>query len=500
MFEDRDRSAWAAGGRRESYERLLAGAVAHRFDAILVWRLDRLVRSPAEFERIWAICQASGTAVISATEPIDSSDPVGVAIVRLLVTFAGLESDVKSIRLRAKNRELADAGLPPAGPRRFGHTAGFSEVVEAEAALIREAADRTLAGESTTAIVADWSARGVVGVTGRPWSRSGLRSMLRSRRLVGERTYRGEVTAEACWPAILDPVTAARVRNQMAGLPGGGHRRPSPSLLGGRVRCGICSTPMHSRGRHDEPRYVCPPPRGCGRISIDRPALDGWVTAAVLTRLEARSPANHRTATDRRHADELISALDDQAERLEELNRRYYVTGEITYPEWVRTRDDLLDLTAERLPSPSAQPLPPGFPAGRRVGEARQLWFELSPQTRRSVIGLELSWVAIDSARSHNGVWYPDRIKPRWSHPDPPGVATDPERDRARRLRGRRRVVSERGQASLAVSLTAAADDLGVSRDTLRSLIRAGTLHTLGTRPDRVMPAELRACVDRCRI
>jgi DNA invertase Pin-like site-specific DNA recombinase len=161
VYADEDRSAYRPGVSRESYERLLRDAVSHRFDAILVWRLDRLARSPSDFERLWSLCRTSGVALVSATEPVDSSDPVGVAVIRLLVTFAGLESDVRSIRLKAKNREVAEAGLAPWGPRRFRYSAGFTEVVEEEAALIREAAHRVLHGESPTAITREWRARGV---------------------------------------------------------------------------------------------------------------------------------------------------------------------------------------------------------------------------------------------------------------------------------------------------------------------------------------------------
>lgn len=54
VFADVDRSAYLPGVVREGYERLLAAASGRRVDAVLVWRLDRLVRSPAEFERLWA--------------------------------------------------------------------------------------------------------------------------------------------------------------------------------------------------------------------------------------------------------------------------------------------------------------------------------------------------------------------------------------------------------------------------------------------------------------
>lgn len=319
----------------------------------------------------------------------------------------------------------------------------------------------------------------------------GVRSMLPSRRLVGERTYRGEVVATGCWPQILDNLTAAQVRNQLAGQPGGAQRRPSPSLLQGRVRCGRCGTPMHSRGRQDLPRYVCPPPRGCGRISIDRPALDAWAKAAVLARLEARAPANHRMAADRRLADSVIvQCLDDQTGRLEELNRRYYVTAELTYPEWVRARDALLATTEEAVTAVGPQESLRGFPPGRRLAEAGHLWDQLSPGARRGVIGTELAWVRIAPARAHNGVWYPDRIQPHWHRPAPAGTAMDS--GRPRRLRGRR--------DTEALSAAAAGRSLGVGETVIRRLVAAGALVPTDGQPRRFTPAALDACIENSRI
>lgn len=433
VFEDIDRSAFSPSVVREAYERLVTEVAAGRLHGVLVWRLDRLVRSPAEFERFWSVCQRWGVAVISATEPVDSSDPVGVAIVRLLVTFAGLESDVKSIRLAAKNRELAEAGLPPAGPRRYGYTPGHTEIVESEAALIREAAERVLNGESVYVIARDWRDRGVLGIRDRPWTVTGVRSLLRSRRLVGERTYRGEVVATNCWPAILDPLTAAEVRNHLAGRPGGAQRRPTMSLLQGRIRCGLCGTPMVAAGRRDEKKYVCRAPRGCGHVCIDRPTLEAWMVERVLARIEARHPKNHRQPWRRQDTNAAVRALDAQSDRLVELNRRYYVTGDLSYPEWVKTRDALLVVTEQQLARTARVRLPRGYPPSRRLGEARQLWDQLSVQTRQGVIATELIWITIDPAPCRNGIWYPTRIRPNWTLPDPPGAQLPP--GRARRLR-----------------------------------------------------------------
>ncbi len=102
-----------------------------------------------------------------------------------------------------------------------------------------------------------------------------------------------------------------------------------------------------------------------------------------------------------------------------ELNRRYYVT-DLSYPEWVRARDDLLSMTEQQLAAPTTG----GFPAAtHRVGDWRTPGRSgaVTAMLIAGVIATELCWVTIAPAPSHNGVWYPERISPHWTLPDPPG-------------------------------------------------------------------------------
>ena len=101
VFCDVDLSAFDRKVSRPAYEALLHRVAVRGVDAVVVWRLDRLMRRSAEFERAWEILERAGVALISVTEPIDTSTATGLAVVRLLVTFAGLESTVKSQRVSA---------------------------------------------------------------------------------------------------------------------------------------------------------------------------------------------------------------------------------------------------------------------------------------------------------------------------------------------------------------------------------------------------------------
>jgi hypothetical protein len=108
--------------------------------------------------------------------------------------------------------------------------------------------------------------------------------MLCSPHLVGDRTYKDQVVAAGIWEPILGPLTSAMVRNLLAVSVGGKRRQPQAPLLTGRLRCGLCQRVLTSTGN----RYLCKPPRGCGRVSIIKNDLDRWVTTQLLWRLRRR--------------------------------------------------------------------------------------------------------------------------------------------------------------------------------------------------------------------
>ncbi|MDQ3569082.1 MAG: recombinase family protein [Actinomycetota bacterium] len=113
VYEDVDVSAYQRSIRRPAYEAMLADVAAGRIEGVLCWKLDRLVRRPVEFERFWSVCEQADAIPASVTEPIDTSSELGLALVRILVTFASLESATIGVRMRAKHRQLAEQLQPP---------------------------------------------------------------------------------------------------------------------------------------------------------------------------------------------------------------------------------------------------------------------------------------------------------------------------------------------------------------------------------------------------
>ncbi len=402
VFRDVDRSAYRSGVLRPGFEAMLAELTRGGVDVLVVWKLDRLTRRSRDFERVWSVCEDHRVALASVTEPVDTTTPIGLAIVRVLLTFASVESTVKGERLAARFREKATRGLPhEGGVRPFGHSRDRSEVIEGEAVLLREAAQRIIHGEGVVAIARDFRARGVVGSCGVPWTHTGMRSSLLSARMVGDRSYRGDVVARDCFPAILDRNTHELVRHILDDTPK--RARPSRSLLQGLLRCGLCGQHLTAAMSSKKSLiYKCagsPYGQGCDRISISRPLVEDLLVRAVRDRLRRRSMRRQRAEPS------------DPTGRLRELNRAYFVAGALSRAEFYATRQTLLSDDDDRADRWNIHPdIPPGA-SGR---ELDRRWDELTRSAQRALLEAFLDRAVVAPAPVRGGGFQPERVHLHW--------------------------------------------------------------------------------------
>src|SRR6266511_3723657 len=291
VYADNDLSAYS-GKSRPAYRRMLNDMKQGDRDAVLFYHQDRLVRQPRELEEFLDVCAAAGvTDVNSVTGEFDFANDSHVFVVRILAAHANMESRDKSRRIRRKHQELAEHGkVSGGGTRPYGYTDDRRRKRESEAKIIREAAKRILAGESIRSVCRDLNERGVTTVTGKPWHPSGLRRVLVSARISGQREHHGEIVAPAEWPAIIPPEDTAKLRVLLDASRRGASRAPRRYLLAGMLRCHACGATLVSRPRSDgERRYVCatgPGFSGCGKTAILAAALEVFLAEAVLDRLD----------------------------------------------------------------------------------------------------------------------------------------------------------------------------------------------------------------------
>lgn len=324
LYVDNDISAYS-GRKRPEYERLLDDMNAGAIDAVVAWDPDRLHRSPKELETFIDAVEARGIAVETATAgSFDLSTPSGRAIARTLGAWARYESDHKAERIRRKHEELAERGEPIRGGwRAFGLSRDWTRLLPDEAALVREAVERILAGDSLRGIAADWNQRGIVTTTGGRWQQQPLRRMLTSARLAGLREHNGH-TVTGTWPAIVDVKTLERLR---AILTAPERRKGDPKarryLLTGFLHCSVCERRLVARPRSDKVRrYICakgPMYEGCGRTYILAEPTEQIVEAMVVDAIDSPELAEAVNGTPSNRTRELLETIREDNHRLDKL-------------------------------------------------------------------------------------------------------------------------------------------------------------------------------------
>lgn len=394
-FRDADLSAFRAGVVRPEYEDMLSRL--GEFDAVVVWKLDRLVRRFLEFARLWPMFSSHGVALVSATEPIDTSSAIGRIIVLMLVGFAELESETISLRSRAKHDELRRLGRRSGGgPRPFGHSANWREVIPSEAAWIREAAERITAGESVYGIVKDWDAQGRRTGNGKRWNAKTLRDILLQERLVGSRNGVGGQIAPILRRAEWDSV-----RSVLHSRPRGAGVTSRKYLLSGFVYCAACDIRMKAHRHAAGLRYRCPE---C-YTSIMAAPVETMLVEGVLTLIE-----NTDMPEDDDAGADMLTAIGEDEQALADLSRARYVERSITEGEFRAARDELVT----RVEQAKRRYLSRAPQAEYDRKEVRSLWGKADLLWRRQVFGSVVDRVTVRKATRLGRFFDPARVEVSW--------------------------------------------------------------------------------------
>jgi len=105
---------------RPALQRLLADIRAQKVDTVVVYKVDRLTRSLADFAKIVDIFDAHGVAFVSVTQHFNTTTSMGRLTLNVLLSFAQFEREVAGERIRdkiaaSKQRGMWMGGNPPLG-------------------------------------------------------------------------------------------------------------------------------------------------------------------------------------------------------------------------------------------------------------------------------------------------------------------------------------------------------------------------------------------------
>src|SRR5436309_2611210 len=243
-----DRAFSGASLDRPALQQLLADVRAGTIDIVLVYKVDRLTRSLADFAKLIELLDAHGVSFVSVTQSFNTSSSMGRLTLNVLLSFAQFERELIGERVRDKIAASKRKGLWVGGPVPLGYAAVDKKilVVPPEAEAVRTIFARYLQLGSVRLLAEDLDQRGIRSkprrlssgrtVGGGRFGVGALAYLLKNRFYIGEVVYRGEVHRgehehilnSALFEAVQAKLAAQAVARRC-------RLRGSPAILSGRL-------------------------------------------------------------------------------------------------------------------------------------------------------------------------------------------------------------------------------------------------------------------------
>jgi DNA invertase Pin-like site-specific DNA recombinase len=116
-YEDQGISGAKGRDQRPAFDAMLRDAVRRRFDTLMVWSIDRLGRSVLHVANALAELDAAGIRLYCDREGIDSSTPMGRAMIQMASVFGEQERSMLRSRVLAGLERIRQQGKKLGRPK-----------------------------------------------------------------------------------------------------------------------------------------------------------------------------------------------------------------------------------------------------------------------------------------------------------------------------------------------------------------------------------------------
>ncbi|MCM2414658.1 recombinase family protein [Streptomyces sp. RKAG290] len=318
VFRDCDVSGGEAPGERPGL-RDLYESLPH-CDVLLTWRADRIARSLVHFSSVVEACGAASVRLVSVEDGWDMSTTHGRFAANVLMSFAQFERELGRERAVSSQSYLRKSGRwtggrVPYGLRPIPNPEGAGKLLvrdERAVPIVRELAERIMAGDAPTRIAADLQSRGVpaprvhnstkTDPVPSAWTHKSIKIVMTSQTLLGRRIEHrtgkvicGRGGPVEFWPPVVTEAEFACIAQYFdAGYRPRRPNRPS-HWLHGVIICGVCGRKLKRSESSGAETFRClgpltAPHRG---VSIKGDILEAWFIAELRERLRDAPVVEH---------------------------------------------------------------------------------------------------------------------------------------------------------------------------------------------------------------
>ena len=203
--EHYDDPAYSGGNLdRPALKRLLQKVDAGGIDIIVVYKIDRLTRSLADFAKLVETFDTKSVSFVAVTQQFNTSTSMGRLTLNILLSFAQFERELSSERVRDKVAASRRKGKWTGGSVPLGYDAIDKKLVinTKEAETVRLIFNRYVELKVCSALIDDLNTKGIVTKRrdikvakyrgGIPFGFGSLANLMKNRVYIGEIGYQGK--------------------------------------------------------------------------------------------------------------------------------------------------------------------------------------------------------------------------------------------------------------------------------------------------------------------
>jgi len=256
---------------RPALRQLLQAIDAGKVDVVVVYKVDRLTRSLADFAKIVEVFDAKSVSFVSVTQQFNTTSSMGRLTLNVLLSFAQFEREVTGERIRDKIAASKRKGMWMGGNVPLGYAAHDRSLAidPDEAATVRQVYDLYRELGNVRLVQVETDRLGLVSkrrprpdgrvLGGVGFTRGALYKLLSNPVYAGDIVHRDKrhrglhapIIAPDAWEAVQRQLTSQAVRARGQGS------AQSPSLLAGLIvdEAGAPLTPTHANKKGRRYRY-----------------------------------------------------------------------------------------------------------------------------------------------------------------------------------------------------------------------------------------------------
>ena len=291
-----DRAFSAKTDDRPDFQRMIKDSEKHKFDVVIVWKLDRFARNRYDSANNKRILRKNGVKVVSATEQI-ADGSVGILMESILEGYAEFYSAELSEKIRRGQTENALKGKTNGGGVPFGYVLNSEQrlaINPTTAPIVLEIFQRYANGETKKEIAADLTGRGIKTKAGNDFVPNSFNKILSNRKYIGEFKYK-EIVLPDIVPAIIPVELFEAVQKRLEK----NHRAPGrfkakeEYLLTTKLFCGKCESMMvgeSGTGKSGAKHYYykcasAKRKRGCDKKAIKKDYIENLVVKETTEKI-----------------------------------------------------------------------------------------------------------------------------------------------------------------------------------------------------------------------